>query len=182
MLIYDLRGERGGGGRGRGPSPGWGWDKLHQQHRGEMNDLLLSVIATCHFQEEGSVVINVREWGQEGDRKSEGLFMSLYHICRQAYVVQMSTKKNPFLNRIYILGHARNQVYYTIIRYRYLILTFYVFLQEFFFDHSRVLSLLSQVRGCGRWKSTAKFLWAAQTKKGTAYKLMELHVSPWNWM
>ena len=28
--------------------------------------------------------------------------------------------------------------------------------------------------------STAKFLWAAQTKKGTAYKLMKLHASSWN--
>ena len=30
--------------------------------------------------------------------------------------------------------------------------------------------------------STAKFLWAAQTKKGTAYKLMKLHASSWNCM
>ena len=33
-----------------------------------------------------------------------------------------------------------------------------------------------------RWTSTAKFLWAAQTKKGTAYKLMKLHTSSWNCM
>ncbi len=30
--------------------------------------------------------------------------------------------------------------------------------------------------------STAKFLWAAQTKKGTAYKLMKRHASSWNFM
>ena len=32
------------------------------------------------------------------------------------------------------------------------------------------------------WTSTAKFLWAAQTKKGTSYKLLELHASSWNCM
>ena len=30
--------------------------------------------------------------------------------------------------------------------------------------------------------STSKFLWAAQTKKGTVYKFMKLHANPWNCM